>query len=123
MRINSLFMQRLLYSKAVSLHHLHLSETQRQMGVGELLCSEEREAFRCADWRLLAWKSMRQANGKWDEQSGEEVPRAGPSVPVDLGGATLTAHGCGHQPGRSPYLIFQEFYSPAPCAITPHPLH
>lgn len=66
--------------------------------MGELLCSEEREAFRGADWRLLAWKSMRQANGKWDEQSDEEVRRAGASVPVDLGGATLTAHGCGHQP-------------------------
>lgn len=89
-------MQRLLYTKAVSLHHLHLPETRRQIGVGELLCSEEREAFRGADWRLLAWKSMRQANGKWDEQSDEEVRRAGASVPVDLGGATLTAHVCGH---------------------------
>lgn len=35
-----LFIQSLLYSKAVSPHHWHLAESQRQQGVGELFRSE-----------------------------------------------------------------------------------
>lgn len=48
-----------------------------------------------------------------DEQPDEEiqrvkaggVPSTGASLPVELGCATLPAHGCVYQPGSSLYLV------------------
>ena len=70
-----LYIQRLLHSKAVSLHHLPLVESQRQAGERESYFTvKEKEGFRYTDW------------GCWHRDPGGRLAGNGECCVIGLGG-------------------------------------
>ena len=70
-----LFIQRLLHSKAVSLHHLPLAESQRQAREQESYFTvKEKEGFRYTDW------------GCWHGDPGGRLAGNGECCVIGLGG-------------------------------------